>query len=619
MVNYKRLIFVLITFICFVCLSKNVYAKKDINIKFEGSYYEEAGMMFVGSDSEVSFFASMEDGIERAVITFTNSDTGEEEAEAEFSYSAVQSISETLSLDGYINPGSDMNMEIEVESTSGEVLTCGKRIAYDNSEPRIVGVSSEGGLDMLNGEQYSFEDKVVIYIEAADSGAGVEAVKYYLAGEGIGEEKKECSVSDKGDGTSRGVIEINGSFKGSLFYEAVDRLGNSTGYMSTAAFEVGSASKRDKDKEKNTDENSDENTDEENTDRDNSVTQNSVTENSATENSGKEILNEDASDEQNTEKEFKDDGNGIDEKATEKKSKADKSADEKKKQKNDNNSDGKTVNDGKQVQKSPQHMVSKSFEAKKRKRKKLIEKLSYTGSKFYYDDVNLIVPDEYNSFTDEIVIDEENCAGLKSNKVTVYENGLCRQITEDEDYYIECVKGEDTYHYSYHIFRDTFKNNSVYTVSVASVDKADFYNDSSVTLPLNFGIDTESPIITDGNIYSHMSINADSYDALVYVRDNMGIENVSLYIDGKEAPYELTNDRLSFRLGEKTGHIKVNIIVKDKAGNTVSAEYRNIVVEDNPVLFYLLKHMSILLLFLLCAIVLNIIISKMMHKKATDD
>ncbi len=178
----------------------------------------------------------------------------------------------------------------------------------------------------------------------------------------------------------------------------------------------------------------------------------------------------------------------------------------------------------------------------------------------------------YNQEVPEIIVHEYNIDRLNEGEreLVLTENGLVSEAEEGRDYQLSFSESKDGWkEYSYSIAKESFHMDGSYRLAFYSRDRAGNINQSTKQLEISFGLDREKPKISPINLEEGgcYETEEESYKGAFSVSDNIGLENVTLLLDGRVTETKEEKGIWSFTIpaGEKAH--KIQVIALDLAGN----------------------------------------------------
>ncbi|MGN0554637.1 MAG: carboxypeptidase-like regulatory domain-containing protein [Candidatus Fimenecus sp.] len=196
----------------------------------------------------------------------------------------------------------------------------------------------------------------------------------------------------------------------------------------------------------------------------------------------------------------------------------------------------------------------------------------------------------YVTSTGDLVIEEINVNALDRTQiiVTLYTADQAgKTLVEGVDYTLEQIGKINRYT----IFAKNFENDSVYTLTIYSVDAAGNKNDStdeSKELKIEFVIDKVPPVITSETLDTTERKNnrpkAESLDAVFAVTDNheVNVDSLTFTVDGNPVQYTVDDaGKYHIVLTESKNWQTVSVSVQDTAGQAAEAVEAQVLVTTN--------------------------------------
>lgn len=197
------------------------------------------------------------------------------------------------------------------------------------------------------------------------------------------------------------------------------------------------------------------------------------------------------------------------------------------------------------------------------------------------------------SVAEDLVITEYNANRLVSDSLNIDITLDGRSI--DTDYTSTPVPNEAVavgesgwFQYQYTISKDNFQSDGVYRITVSSEDAAANTPESNpanstdesgnaIVDTIQFRVDSTAPEITSIVGLEDRIINEQSVDVQYTVYDAIGLESVTVYLNGNaQEPItqfdDMNNYSGTFTINESSSEQTVRIVVKDKAGNTIDTD-----------------------------------------------
>ena len=158
-------------------------------------------------------------------------------------------------------------------------------------------------------------------------------------------------------------------------------------------------------------------------------------------------------------------------------------------------------------------------------------------------------------------------------KVVTVDSSLVKVVEKKED--------DGSYTYTYTFNKDGFKDNGVWSISVATVDIDGHASSSNASVQFQFVLDNIVPELKVEGILNNGKYNAAKHQFKVLVKDNIGLARVRVLINGKV--YEFTKEELlkgekilDLERSDKPYSIEVEVV--DLAGNTTTQKVEGVTV-----------------------------------------
>ena len=158
-------------------------------------------------------------------------------------------------------------------------------------------------------------------------------------------------------------------------------------------------------------------------------------------------------------------------------------------------------------------------------------------------------------------------------KVVTVDSSLVKVVEKKED--------DGSYTYTYTFNKDGFKDNGVWSISVATVDIDGHASSSNASVQFQFVLDNIVPELKVEGILNNGKYNVAKHQFKVLVKDNIGLARVRVLINGKV--YEFTKEELlkgekilDLERSDKPYSIEVEVV--DLAGNTTTQKVEGITV-----------------------------------------
>ena len=242
------------------------------------------------------------------------------------------------------------------------------------------------------------------------------------------------------------------------------------------------------------------------------------------------------------------------------------------------------------------------------------------GSKYHFDEkTEKLVGEKGKYYTDkeqELVVYETNADRLENFEVTWNLNGKIRRLSEGKDFSVTESGGAKSWkQYTYRIFKENFKEEGNYILTIYSEDRAKNISDNRTKgKNIEFVVDKTRPEIIITGVEDYGKYREQEREVTIDVEDNVGISGIDIFLNEETVFYTGTH------LAETDGKIKLTVensnqwqVLKvsayDVAGNREETkEYRFLITPNLFVQYY----RNIPLLFGSCALVLviGIVLSK---------
>lgn len=199
------------------------------------------------------------------------------------------------------------------------------------------------------------------------------------------------------------------------------------------------------------------------------------------------------------------------------------------------------------------------------------------GSVYVYDDyLTSIAAGYYREIQEDIIITEINPSGMVDGSATVQITVDGVPVT-DPRYTMTAVEGESGwFEYRYVIAKENFTKDGAYSVVVSSKDTAgNVPENTKEDLAIRFAVDTTAPELPAINGLEETIVKADSVEVKLSAMDNVMLESITVYLDGKvlerwDGIDSYSADR-SFKIPAGLEHT-VRIVVVDKTGNVLDTD-----------------------------------------------
>lgn len=194
----------------------------------------------------------------------------------------------------------------------------------------------------------------------------------------------------------------------------------------------------------------------------------------------------------------------------------------------------------------------------------------------------------YQRLSEDLKLSEHSTTRLDTSKTKFTFTLDGKVVTVDASLVkVDEKKEEDgSYTYTYTFNKDGFKENGVWSISVATVDVDGHASSSNASVQFQFVLDSIVPELKIEGITNNGKYNATKHQFKVLVKDNIGLARVRVLINGKV--YEFTKEELL--KGEKVLDLEnsdtpysIEVEVVDLAGNTTTQKIEGVVVTATAV------------------------------------
>ena len=194
----------------------------------------------------------------------------------------------------------------------------------------------------------------------------------------------------------------------------------------------------------------------------------------------------------------------------------------------------------------------------------------------------------YQRLSEDLKLSEHSTTRLDTSKTKFTFTLDGKVVTVDASLVkVDEKKEEDgSYTYTYTFNKDGFKENGVWSISVATVDVDGHASSSNASVQFQFVLDSIVPELKIEGITNNGKYNAAKHQFKVLVKDNIGLARVRVLINGKV--YEFTKEELL--KGEKVLDLEnsdtpysIEVEVVDLAGNTTTQKIEGVVVTATAV------------------------------------
>ncbi|MFI3213537.1 MAG: hypothetical protein R3Y24_09345 [Eubacteriales bacterium] len=209
------------------------------------------------------------------------------------------------------------------------------------------------------------------------------------------------------------------------------------------------------------------------------------------------------------------------------------------------------------------------------------------------DTIQELIEEYYANEEMELHVTEINVDTLEFQEITYSRDGNIVVLESKENYHVEESGTEVSWKsYEYTIFAENFAEEGNYIVTISSKDKATNQMNNKISgKDIAFMIDKTSPSVVITGVEHGVQYKESSRMLTIDVKDNILLDKVYAYINGKsdireftaEELYE-TNGILSIEIGDATDWQTVKVVSVDAAGNRVETEEIKFLITTN--IFY---------------------------------
>lgn len=188
---------------------------------------------------------------------------------------------------------------------------------------------------------------------------------------------------------------------------------------------------------------------------------------------------------------------------------------------------------------------------------------------------------------EDVIFEEINVDALNHDtiRVVMTKNGTPVDLVEGTDYTVEVTGGNGQWSvYRYIINRSLFVDDGRYTISVYSVDSAGNINeniDEAKQAEISFGVDKTAPVIVPLDLDNGAQYPVQVKDTTVEIRDNLVLENVTIYLNDQAVEYQENEESYQFSIPETNSLQDVRIVAEDAAGNRQEVTVADFLVSTN--------------------------------------
>lgn len=194
---------------------------------------------------------------------------------------------------------------------------------------------------------------------------------------------------------------------------------------------------------------------------------------------------------------------------------------------------------------------------------------------------------KYLQTEEDIVFTETNVDSLEREgiKIKLTKNGTPSDLVEGTDYTVEVTGGNGEWSvYTYTIKKALFADDGRYSIAIYSKDAAGNVNeniDEFKAAEISFGIDKTNPVIVPIDLESGVQYAVDMKTVSIEIKDNLVLEGVKIYLNGKEVEYTVNGETYTFDIPKSNSKQDVKIVAIDAAGNEEPVEITEFLVNAN--------------------------------------
>ncbi|SFU76976.1 Ig-like domain-containing protein [Butyrivibrio sp. INlla21] len=191
----------------------------------------------------------------------------------------------------------------------------------------------------------------------------------------------------------------------------------------------------------------------------------------------------------------------------------------------------------------------------------------------------------------DVKITEINIDDLTAKNVSVSrDNSDVISLKEGKNYTVSKQGDDESWKtFTYTIKRSNFERDGVYSISISTQDRASNKQDNkSRDADVTFAVDMTSPSVVAAGIEENGIYEETSHSFNVDVNDNMGVESLLVYVDGKVVGnYDQlaidSGEDMSFTLDESEETRTITMIAEDFAGNKEVKVISGVLVSTKPI------------------------------------
>ena len=194
----------------------------------------------------------------------------------------------------------------------------------------------------------------------------------------------------------------------------------------------------------------------------------------------------------------------------------------------------------------------------------------------------------YQYLSEDLKLSEHSTTRLDTGKTkfTFTLDGKVVSLDSRQVKVVEKKEDDGSYTYTYTFDKSAFRDNGVWSISVATVDVDGHASSSNASVQFKFVLDNIAPELKIEGILNNGKYDTAKHQFKVLVKDNIGLARVRVLINGKV--YEFTRSELE--KGEKILDLErsdkpytIEVEVVDLAGNTTTQKVDGITVTASDV------------------------------------
>jgi len=187
----------------------------------------------------------------------------------------------------------------------------------------------------------------------------------------------------------------------------------------------------------------------------------------------------------------------------------------------------------------------------------------------------------------DVVFTETNVDSLDREGIILKltKNGTPADLVEGTDYTVELTGGNGQWSvYKYTVNKALFAEDGTYSISVYSKDAAGNVNeniDEAKEAEISFATDKTKPVIVPVDFENGKQYAVDSKTVTVEIKDNLALETVKIYLNGKEIEFTANGENYTFTVPKSNSKQDVKFVATDAAGNEETIEIKGFLVNAN--------------------------------------